>query len=132
QDGRRVRVALLYGGTPYNTDFEKMTPRGWTRTNSGWTSPYFPCLSDGCAGSMAWLDRDRRKGTERLTCSICGRATEADAIALTRESITKRPPDILFTTTEMLSKQSTSGRVAEVLAWKGPNGTRLVLLDEVH
>ncbi|MEU1959672.1 protein DpdJ [Nocardia sp. NPDC019304] len=132
QDGRRVRVGLLYGGTPYSRDFEESEPRGWTRTNAGWISPYFPCLSDGCVGSMAWLDRDRRMGTERLTCSICGRATAADAIALTRESITKRPPDILFTTTEMLSKQSSSGRVAEVLGWKGPNGIRLVLLDEVH
>ncbi|MBF6414624.1 protein DpdJ [Nocardia cyriacigeorgica] len=130
--GRGVRVGLLYGGTPSNIDFEGPAPRGWTRTNTGWTSPYFPCLSDGCAGSMAWLDRDRRAGTERLTCSICGRATESEAIALTRQSITQRPPDILFTTTEMLSKQSTSGRVAEVLGWKGPNGTRLVLLDEVH
>uniref|UniRef100_UPI002455249F protein DpdJ n=1 Tax=Nocardia farcinica TaxID=37329 RepID=UPI002455249F len=131
-NGRRIRVGLLYGGTPYYKDFERQKPRGWTRTNTGWISPYFPCLSDGCAGALAWLDRDRQKGLERLTCSICGRASEADAIALTRESMTRRPPDILFTTTEMLSKQSTSGRVAEVLGWKGPNGIRLVLLDEVH
>ena len=32
----------------------------------------------------------------------------------------------------MLSKQSTDWRFGPLLGWKGSNGTRLVLLDEVH
>ena len=44
----------------------------------------------------------------------------------------KNPPDILFSSTEMLSQQSTNSMLARLLGWRGPNGTRLVLLDEVH
>lgn len=129
---RPLRIALLYGSTPRNADFQRGTVRGWIRNAAGWASPFFPCLEDQCAGDQVWLDADRASGIERLTCSTCGRVTAAGALAITRESIVSSPPDILFSTTEMLSKQATSSKLGPLLGWKGPTGIRLVLLDEAH
>ncbi|MGL5824180.1 MAG: protein DpdJ [Nocardioides sp.] len=127
-----LRIGLLYGATPRRADFERGKVRGWSRTPTGWVSPYFPCLGDACAGEQVWLDTDRTGGDERLTCSACGRVTSNGALAITRETIVSSPPDILFSTTEMLSKQATSSKLGRLLGWKGPTGIRLVLLDEAH
>lgn len=127
-----LRIGLLYGSTPRKADFERGKVRGWSRTGTGWVSPYFPCLADACVGDQMWLDTDRDVGLERLTCSACRRTTIDGALAITRETIVSSPPDILFSTTEMLSKQATSSRLGPLLGWKGPTGIRLVLLDEAH
>lgn len=129
---KSLRIGLLYGDTPRHGDFERGTVRGWSRNAVGWVSPFFPCLEEGCTGDQVWLEDDRLVEVERLTCSDCGRSTVDGALAITRESIAKRPPDILFSTTEMLSKQSTDSRLGPVFGWKGPTGIRLVLLDEAH
>lgn len=129
---RPLRIALLYGSTPRHADFQRGTVRGWSRSSAGWVSPFFPCLTDNCTGDQVWLDTDRASGNERLTCATCGRATADGALAITRESIVSLPPDILFSTTEMLSKQATSSKLGPLLGWKGPIGIRLVLLDEAH
>ncbi|HEY3547729.1 MAG TPA: protein DpdJ [Propionicimonas sp.] len=133
---RHVRIGVLYGDTPEPRDFDLAGGRSaqkkkWQRTGQGWASPYFPCLTEGCRGSLLWLDADRTSGVERLTCDTCATTTPVGALALTRESIRRNPPDILFSSTEMLSKQAT-GKLASVLGWKGPVGVRMVLLDEVH
>lgn len=131
---RRGRIAMLYGNTPFEKDFDRGTKpfKGWRREANGWATPYFPCLSDGCESSLVWSDSDRTAGIEALGCPRCGFKTEPDTISLTRESIRANQPDILFSSTEMLSRQATNTHFAGVLGWKGPNGTRLVLLDEVH
>ncbi len=129
---RPLRVGLLYGSTPRMADLQRGSARGWSRNAVGWISPYFPCLADGCAGDQVWRDTDRASGVERLICSTCSRGTVEGALAITRESIVSSPPDILFSTTEMLSKQATSSRLGPLLGWKGPTGIRLVLLDEAH
>lgn len=130
---RPLRIGLLYGSTPTARDFQGGRPRaGWKRTGQGWASPYFPCLTDGCLGQFVWSDADRDAKTERLVCNTCGVQTPPGSLAITRESIQSNPPDILFTSTEMLSKQATSPKLARTLGWKGPNGIRMVLLDEVH
>lgn len=131
---RHGRIGLLYGLTPTTEELRRssdLTQKKWRRTSDAWITPYFPCLDDRCLGDLSWTDQDRVAGTERLTCVQCGRQTPPGAIALTRESIRNSPPDILFTSTEMLSKHSTS-HLAKVLGWGGKSGIRLVLLDEVH
>ena len=131
---RRGRIAMLYGNTPFQKDFDRggTAVKGWRRESNGWATPYFPCLSDGCESPLVWSDSDRLAGIEALGCPRCGFKTEPDTISLTRESIRANHPDILFSSTEMLSRQATNTHFAGVLGWKGPNGTRLVLLDEVH
>ncbi|MFC6154822.1 protein DpdJ [Nocardioides yefusunii] len=130
---RHARIGLLYGNTPYNANDPQhgKVHYGWKAVSQGWESPYFPCLDDDCLSPLIWTTVDRKQGMERLTCPACGATTTPGAIAMTRDSIRKNPPDILFSTTEMLSKHSTSS-LATVLGWAGHNGTRLVLLDEVH
>ena len=130
---RPARIGLLYGDTPREVDLKRSERwRGWRRSGQGWASPYFPCLTENCLGSLVWSDADRAAGRERLVCTACRFTTTPKTLALTRESMVKDPPDILFSSTEMLSKQATSLRLARLLGWNGPNGTRLVLLDEVH
>ncbi len=130
---RPVRIGLLYGSTPNARDLDGLKGRaGWKRQFAGWAAPYFPCLTDGCLGQMVWLDAERRIGNEQLKCDTCGAETPRGTLAITRESIRRSPPDILFSSTEMLSKQSTSTVLGRVLGWRGPTGTRMVLLDEAH
>ncbi|MCJ0978709.1 DEAD/DEAH box helicase [Rhodococcus sp. ARC_M12] len=131
--GRSARIGLLYGQTPHARDLDSDHDwRAWKRRSYGWSAPYFPCLTENCQGSLVWSDTDRAAGRERLACSTCSFNTLPGTIALTRESMEKDPPDILFSSTEMLSQQSTNLRLAPLLGWKGPNGTKMVLLDEVH
>lgn len=127
---RHARIGLLYGNTPYDSRQGKVH-YGWKAVPQGWETPYFPCLDDDCLAPLIWTTIDRKQGVERLTCPACGATTTPGAIAMTRDSIRKNPPDILFSTTETLSRQSTS-QLAAVLGWTGYNGIRLVLLDEVH
>ncbi|GAB3446561.1 hypothetical protein GCM10027517_28970 [Phycicoccus ginsengisoli] len=130
---RPGRVAMLYGNTPTEKELEgRKDTKRWRRTSSGWETPYFPCLDDQCMAALVWTDDDRAQRIERLTCPKCGAVTQAAVLALTRESIKDDPPDILFSSTEMLSKHSTNATLGPVLGWKGANGIRLVLLDEVH
>ncbi|WP_033105465.1 protein DpdJ [Microbacterium profundi] len=130
---RPVRIGLLYGSTPNARDLDGNRGRaGWKRKAAGWAAPYFPCLTDGCLGQMVWLDTDRRAGNEQLKCDTCAVETLQGALAITRDSIRQHPPDILFSSTEMLSKQSTSSGLGRVLGWRGPTGTRMILLDETH
>ncbi|MGY1680619.1 protein DpdJ [Geodermatophilus sp. SYSU D01176] len=130
---RSARIALLYGDTPWDADLQVGKGRTkWNRHGQGWACPYFGCPTDDCRGTLVWSDEDRGAGLERLVCSACNYATNPGTVALTRDSMIARPPDILFSSTEMLSQQSTSAGLGRLLGWKGANGTRLVLLDEVH
>lgn len=130
---RTARIGLLYGNTPNDANITGVsTSRAWKREGDGWITPYFPCLDDDCGSYLVWTDSDRGKGVERLSCPKCGATTTPGTVALTRQSIRAEPPDILFSSTEMLSKQSTDARLSTVLGWRGSSGTRLVLLDEVH
>lgn len=133
-DGSRVaRIALLYGDTPKDPEaIGRNKTTKWKRIGQGWACPYFPCPTDSCLGAMVWSDADRAARTERLVCSSCGYTTGPGALALTRASMVENPPDILFSSTEMLSQQATDPRLGRLLGWQGANGIRLVLLDEVH
>lgn len=130
---RPARIGLLYGSTPRSRDLAgSKDTRKWRKVPSGWITPYFPCLDDKCGGDLLWSDADRIADVERLTCLSCSAQTLPGTLALTRESLKANPPDILFSSTEMLSKQATSWEMATLLGWNGANGIRLVLLDEVH
>lgn len=130
---RPARIALLYGDTPWDRELQVGKPwTKWKRHGQGWACPYFGCPTDNCRGTLVWSDQDRTAAHEQLVCSACAYTTSPGTVALTRESMISRPPDILFSSTEMLSQQPTSAGLGRLLGWKGANGTRLVLLDEVH
>lgn len=133
---RPIKIALLYSATPKDADHlrRQHLPKGWRQTASrdGWIAPYFPCTTDECPGDLVWAEHDRLRKIERLKCSDCGSVIEGSEIALTRSTMSASPPDILFSTTEMLSRTSTSSTLGRLLGWRGNSSIRLVLLDEAH
>lgn len=132
--GRPARIGLLYGDTPYDTHDPRIgnPDSPWAPLGDGARCPYFPCPNDDCDGDLVWSTSDRHAGIERLHCVRCRVVLGEDYLSLTRESLVARPPDVLFTTTEMLSRYSSNRRNGSLLGWFGRTAPRLVLLDEVH
>ncbi|MFB8403874.1 protein DpdJ [Streptomyces sp. NPDC055912] len=136
---RPIRVGALYGDTPWNARDRRLEPNSglvtaWKRTSHGVVCPYLPCPTPDCGtGELQWTDEDRRQGRERLTCTRCGYTLKDGRLALTRESLKRNPPDLLFTTTEMLNRSSGDSYLEWLLGWRGSGSApSLVLLDEVH
>ncbi|MGW1914961.1 protein DpdJ [Streptomyces sp. NPDC002076] len=136
---RPIRVGALYGDTPWNAQDRRLEPNSgldnaWKRTRQGVVCPYLPCPQSDCGtGDLEWTDEDRRQKRERLTCTKCGYTLNEQRLALTRESLRKNPPDLLFTTTEMLNRCSGDSYLEYLLGWRGSStAPSLVLLDEVH
>lgn len=137
--GRPLRVGVLYGDTPHSaTDaYQFSGNRGsWRQIGHGskdFRCPFLPCPACGVA-ELVWPHADRTAPTprERLRCVSCGHEITAVEVVLTRASLTARPPDLLFTTTEMLNRNSTAPDYATLLGWRPGYGPAVVLLDEVH
>ncbi len=135
---RKVRIGALFGATPRDaSSFEsRWPPPGWKRVPGGYVCPLLRCPRPGCRGALVWMDEDRKGKVERLTCSnpACTVRAEADEVVLTREQLLRTPPDILFTTTEMLNQRMADSRFGRLFGVGTGAGRKpqLVLLDEVH
>ncbi|MBO3752589.1 DEAD/DEAH box helicase [Streptosporangiaceae bacterium NEAU-GS5] len=136
QHGRRpLRLGALYGDTPRHPGDRRLTGQarngGWLRGANGAICPYLKCPR--CGGDLVWPDaeRTRQQPREILVCATRGHRIDGQ-LALTRESLTDQPPDILFTTTEMLNRNGSDRQLGRLLGWQGVSGPSLVLLDEVH
>ena len=137
---RSVRIGALYGATPDDPrraaqgDGIRLNGQHWQRRGPDLVCPYLPCPQEHCGGELLWRERDRLVPRDRLTCGACGLVLDG-TIGLTRQSLLDQPPDILFTTTEMLSRHASSS-LGRLLGWRNRQGAaqvpRLVLLDEVH
>lgn len=134
---RAIRIGVLYADTPFSCNGYQFAPssrnRGWKRQGPGFVCPYFNCPQCG-TGELLWGDNDRKAkpSRERLRCSACDYLTPDGRLALTRDSLRKMPPDLLFTTTEMLNRNSGEPNLDSLLGWRGGHSPSLVLLDEVH
>ena len=130
---RKLRIGAFYGSAPYNCKSD-LGDQGWRRTTGGYVCPFLPCPSPDCDGDLVWKDDDRHDGREKLTCISCTTVVAEDEVALTRESMRSAPPDILFTTTEMLNQRMTDSRCAHLfgIGTSPRQKPRFVLLDEVH
>ncbi len=131
---RPVRVGLLYARVPWSAaDLARNSERyGWRRHGPDLVCPYFPCPVEDCDGDLVWRKPDRDANNECLHCDTCGAEIQSDMLALTRDSMTQQVPDIVFSTTEMLSRQATDPKLGRLLGWTGTNRFKLVLLDEAH
>jgi hypothetical protein len=130
---RKVLIGAFFGPTPHNA--QALLSRGtWARAGSGFVCPYVRCPQ--CGGELIWSEEDIRSDRERLSCgrNTCPVAVDEDEVVLTRARMRRTPPDVLFTTTEMLNRQlsdTTNGHIFGV----GPRARRkpqIMLLDEVH
>ncbi|MGV9862634.1 protein DpdJ [Rhodococcus koreensis] len=134
---RPLRLGALYQDVPSHPEAWTFSGQGtrdsaWTRTSKGWVCPFVPCPTDGCDhGRLIWADTDRRARRERLRCDSCGVEIDGTVLALTRDSMRTSPPDLLFTTTEMLNRASTDPNLDTLTGWS-LHTPRLVLMDEIH
>jgi ATP-dependent helicase Lhr and Lhr-like helicase len=130
---RRIRIGALYGDTPMNATDLRLTGndprRSWRSRGADRICPYLTCPE--CGRDLIWSQADRNRRRERLLCTGCDLVLDEE-LALTRESLQARPPDLLFTTTEMLNRNASNPGLGRLLGWRGAPPPALVLLDEVH
>lgn len=135
---RKLIIGALFGPTPFSgTALVENIRKGWERdwgiSGTGLRCPYMECPQ--CGGSLTWNRNDALAEREILRCQTgCGVVIGEDEIMLTRKRMQQTPPDILFTTTEMLN-QRLGDSYTRHLFGVGRGVRRkpeLVLLDEVH
>lgn len=136
---RGLRIGAYFGDTPKdNTQFDSQDGHkfGWSREGRGWICPFLRCFAEGCDGQMIWLDTERQQGIERLNCNRCNNVVDENTVVLTRKRMRDQPPDILFTSTEMLNQRMTDSRSWHLfgIGQRAPADKKpaLVLLDEAH
>jgi DEAD/DEAH box helicase len=146
--GRRaITIGAYYGDTPSSAE---TLLKGWQNTwnetaaRDGWVCPYFICPDSGCRErEMYWTRADvvaeasaNQNGEygsfAQLRCRSCGCTVDSDHFVLTREQMIRQPPDLLFTTTEMLNRRLSRAREHALFGIDSATPPRLVLLDEIH
>jgi hypothetical protein len=140
--GPALTVGAYFGPTPFSAGQDPSRRDGWWKRREKWICPFLKCpamLPSGepCGGDLAWQrPRQPRNPLEwgKLDCQRSGHVVEAGQFLLTRQANQKQPPDILFTTNEMLNLSLSDGWARHVFGL-GPNASRkprIVLLDEIH
>ena len=133
----KIRIGALFGETPEKSAWlQQYGHQGWRETSDrqGLISSYMTCTQSGCDGELVWRKEDMESARERLSCARCGHTIPPDELVLTRERLRTDPPDILFTTTEMLNQRLSDTATRHLFGLR-PGATRppeMVLLDEVH
>jgi hypothetical protein len=134
--GRKLRIGALFGPTPRSLEAfgSPWPPDGWSRRTGGYLCPLMRCPT--CGAETIWRDDDRSAGLERLRCYEHDDhpPIEGNEVALTRRSLLQAPPDVLFTTTEMLNQRLCDSRFHRLFGVGLPpdRRPRSFLLDEVH
>lgn len=130
---RPIRVGAYFGSTPRRATAMDVKDK-WPGRGGAFICPWLRCPS--CDADLLWKGEDLQRKTERLVCSAaaCQTVITGDQLALTRESLGTAPPDILFTTTEMLNQRMSDLRYRRLFGiGQSPNRRPLfALLDEVH
>ncbi|HKY76130.1 MAG TPA: protein DpdJ, partial [Acidimicrobiia bacterium] len=135
--GRPVRVGAWFGPTPRSAHWlrndwaDTWRPRRQGTRVIAWECPFLPCLR--CEEPLLWLASDVDAGVDRLVCSdpACGDEIDGRFLTLTRNGLSRKPADILFTTTESLNRQLAAPDQQAAFGISRRR-VRMVLLDEVH
>lgn len=133
--GRSVTVGVLNKNTPTTPEWLKGPYSTWDKETQGYRCPTLTCPGDGatiCGGTLHWPESDADAGFERLRCATCARTYDSSVIVLTRRRMQDSPPDMLFTTTEMLNRNISNLELQRVLGIGAAKKPRLMLLDEIH
>ena len=133
--GRRpLIIGALFGKTPTRATRQELTDKSWIRRGEDFVCPWMRCPR--CDSELAWRGADIAAGTERLVCvqQGCGAQIGDDQIVLTRTRLQRSPPDILFTTTEILNQRLSDHWMRGLFGVGLPAARKplLALLDEVH
>ncbi len=142
EKGRKLLIGALFGDVPKNAEEisrkknDKYVGKWGAPINGSYTCPYLQCPAENCNGSMAWSEKDMKAGVERLRCNVAGCSTtiEQDEIVLTRDRMRSEPPDLLFTTTEMLNQRLGDSYINHLFGCRVPEHQKphIMLFDEVH
>lgn len=127
--GTTLSVGVLYGDTPHSL---KNASSQWVKTNGA--CPFFRCPQPSCGGALHVGEQQAVERDGRLMCRQCGFVVESRHLRFTRKSMIENPPDILFTSVEMLNQRMSDSQIRHLFGL-GPKAARvpsLMLLDEVH
>lgn len=128
---RPITIGAYYGDSPYSTQYE---PK-WAKRGNGFLFPMMKCpnsVETGvCGGDLIWSDADRKLGHARLTCDRCHFQIDEQRLMFVRDTMRNSPPDVLFTTTEMLNRMLARANEHHLVG-VGVTPPRLLLLDEIH
>lgn len=128
---RPQRVGVLYGSTPHNRrDAATERRRKWRATGDGLACPIIGCVVTGCEGTLVWPEAAQDR--EVLVCDTCGAQLSAGSFSFTRDRLRADPPEVLFTTTEMVNSLLGSQPMRRLLVGDGRRSPEFLLLDEVH
>jgi hypothetical protein len=140
--GRSLTLGALYEEVPQrandffdsNEDRRPKWPRRSVVGSTAFECPFVRCPE--CGALMLWEEHRIRANDETLVCpkALCGTQIGSDMIRLTRDRLLENPPDILFTTTEMLNQRMSSARYSRLfgIGVRANHQPMFVLLDEVH
>lgn len=128
---RGLVIGAFFGPTP---DRASYVAEKWQRHAMGRLCPFISCPC--CGSQMVWAESDISSEIERLNCtdSKCGGTVGPDEVRLTRDSMRKNSPDLLFTTTEMMNQRLSDKRHWHLFGVGQSPAKRpsLVLMDEAH
>lgn len=129
---RSLRIGALFRATPRHASAQELKGHGWIQRGRDWACPWMRCPS--CSGEMLWRGADLDSARERLDCARPGCGSQADErhLVLTRQRIRQQPPDLLFTTTEILNQRLSDQWTRSVFGIGVGRKPFLALLDEVH
>lgn len=135
QERRRPFVlGSLFGPTPFDASEKAVIGAGWVARPNGYVCPYLRCPN--CTEDMVWSKERIGRKQEVLECvkEGCKTQTDGTTLRLTRQALAKHPPDLLFTTTEMMNQRLSDTWTRGVFGVGKSRARRplLVLLDEVH
>jgi superfamily II DNA or RNA helicase len=128
---RKLTIGAYFGPTPKYGNIKEVADK-WNAHGGGYACPYLRCPS--CEGTLVWKNGDIEQQRERLHCATagCGSIVREDEVCLTRTRMCQQPPDVVFTTTEMLNRSISDDRCAHVFGVGAARSPHMLLLDEVH
>ncbi|MGG3471332.1 protein DpdJ [Neobacillus pocheonensis] len=130
---RKLQIGAFFGPTPKSINIKDIENK-WSVSSDkqGYVCPYITCPN--CERPMVWKKEDIIKKIERLTCSLplCHTVIGDDEVLLTRESMRKELPDLVFTTTEMLNRTMSDSWYGKLIGLFTNRPPLMMLLDEVH
>lgn len=130
-----IRIGAFFGKTPGSaSDLLGKDNAAWRSSGEDFVCGFMGCPADGCDGDLLWKREDVVQRRERLVCGSCGHQVTEEEVVLTRSRLRESPPDILFTTTEMLNRRLGDGSHRHLfgLGRRAARAPEIVLLDEVH
>ena len=119
---RPIVLGAFYGDTPSDV-FE-------FKEDQDWDVAFMRCPN--CNSTLTWSVADRAKKNHVLRCQACRYESNSDHVLVTRMQMQETPPDILFTTTEMLNRNLSQTKQWAVFGIQQSQPPEMLLLDEVH